>query len=93
MTCRNCENPASEAWRHKANRLIQAMSFKAWHDANHDKRGRRYKRHRPYVIPAEAEALVECLGMHDQVAAEHRAKDMFLTNYRILQVTKGAPDA
>lgn len=49
------------------------LSRESWYKMNHDKHGKRYKRHRPYTIPADAEELVDCLGEDD----EQRAKAIF----------------
>lgn len=67
-----------QTWRDKANRIIAEMSFDAWHKANTRRDGARYKKHRQYSIPEVAQELVVCLGMHDQQAAELRAKQIFI---------------
>lgn len=65
-----------EGWEKKVESVIGRLSHIAWHQANHDKLGNRYKRHHPYRIPEEAQELVKCLGMHDRRAAEIRAKEI-----------------
>lgn len=83
------EQPESKPiWRGKASRIIAELSHAAWLQANTKRDGSRYKRHRPYTIPKVAEDLVACLGMHDQRAAEHRAKQIFCWELQ----TAGDPD-
>lgn len=57
-------------WQEKAHRLIAADCFAAWRDANTPRR----KQHRPYTVPEQARALVECLASND----EPRAKAIFI---------------
>ena len=61
-------------WEAKVERVIGKFAYASWHQANHDRSGRRYKRHRPYSIPDEARRLVEILGLRDRTAAERAAK-------------------
>lgn len=68
-------------WCDKANRIIAELSWDAWHKANHNKQGKRYKKHRPYSVPEDAQMLVECLGDHDQKCGEERAKRYFVWGY------------
>lgn len=63
------------AWMAKAHRVINDLCRQSWYQANHDAQGRRYKRHRPYAIPYEAEQLVKCLENQD----EEGAKAIFLS--------------
>ena len=70
----------NDSWRTKADRIIGELSFQAWHAANHDKAGRRYKKHRPYTIPLMADRLVECLSASDELAA----KQIFIYEYQYL---------
>lgn len=73
-------------WREKANRRIQELARGSWRAANtlHSgpRKGQLRKRHRPYTIPAEADALVEALGDHDEQRGELRAKRIFVYGYR-----------
>jgi hypothetical protein len=66
------------SWENKVDAVIGRLSYVAWVQANHDKHGRRYKKHHPYHVPEEAQMLVECLGMHDRRAAEIRAKEIMM---------------
>jgi hypothetical protein len=68
----------TRTWEHKVDAVIGRLSRAAWYQANHDKQGNRYKRHHPYRIPSEAEALVTCLGMRDRRAAEISAKEIMM---------------
>ncbi len=61
-------------WRQKAHVIIAKLNLDAWHKANHDKNGKRYKRHRPYTPPEDAQTLVDCLNKND----EERAKALFI---------------
>lgn len=63
-----------KTWEDKVERVIGKLSYAAWFDANHDRRGGRDKKHRPYSLPEEAVELVECLGDPNRKRAEHRAK-------------------
>ncbi len=64
------------SWESKVQRVIGKLSYVAWDAANHDASGRRYKRHRPYRMPAEADELVKILGMQDRRVAERKAKEI-----------------
>jgi hypothetical protein len=57
-------------WREKANRVIGQLCRESWRKANHDKNGNRYKRHRPYTVPEDAQTLVDCLNKDDEVTAK-----------------------
>jgi hypothetical protein len=63
-------------WENKVEKVIGRMAQAAWHQANHDKTGKKYKKHRPYRLPEEAEELVKILGMHDRKRAEMKAKEI-----------------
>lgn len=67
-----------DGWRAKANKIIGEMCLAAWRKANIKPNGQRYKKSRPYAVPADAAFLVECLGSHDHERAEHDAKAMFM---------------
>jgi len=69
-------------WENKVEEVIGRLSRAAWYQANHDKSGKRFKKHRPYTIPDEAKRLVEILGMHDRREAEIQAKEC-MELYRI----------
>ena len=64
------------SWESKVERVIGKLSYAAWDAANHDRSGHRYKRHRPYRLPEEADELVKTLGMRDRRAAEIKAKEI-----------------
>lgn len=49
----------------KAQSLVAADSLAAWREANVLPNGQRRKRHRPYVIPPRAHAMVDALGKGD----------------------------
>ena len=66
----------SKKWEDKVERVIGKLSFAAWAHANHDRSGKRYKKHRPYSLPEEAAELVSCLGDRDRHRAEVRAKEI-----------------
>ena len=61
-------------WEHKIHDVIGKLCYVSWYQTNHDKQGKRYKKHRPYSRPQEAQRLVEILGMHDRRQAECDAK-------------------
>ena len=61
-------------WENKVEEVIGKLNHIAWFQANHDKQGKRFKKHRPYRVPEEAQRLVECLGMHDRREAEIQAQ-------------------
>ncbi|RJQ30278.1 hypothetical protein C4565_00405 [Candidatus Parcubacteria bacterium] len=63
-----------QPWEEKANKIIASMCRGSWYMSNHDKHGRRFKRHRPYTVPPDAQLLVECLGKGD----EETAKSIFI---------------
>lgn len=65
------------AWETKAHATIARLCFAAWDKAQQKRGGGRYRRHRPYAIPAEADALVKALGMHDRREAEETCKALF----------------
>jgi len=66
-----------KTWRDKAERIVENLCRESWKQANFKTNGQQYRRHRPYSVPKLAEDLVNCLGMHDQQAAELRAKQIF----------------
>jgi poly(3-hydroxybutyrate) depolymerase len=49
----------------KAQTLIAADSLAAWREANTLANGKRRKHHKPYVISARAQAMVEALRAND----------------------------
>lgn len=61
-------------WREKASRVIGQLCRDAWYKLNHDKHGKRFKRHRPYTVPDDAQTLVDCLNKND----EETAKALFI---------------
>jgi len=63
-------------WETKVNKVIAKLCYASWYQANHNAQGKRYKKHRPYSIPKEAERLVEALGMPDRREAEIKAKTL-----------------
>lgn len=73
-------------WRAKAHRLIFNLCWESWYQAQHDKHGKRYKKHHPYTVPELAEKLVACLGARDQAQGELEAKAIFLS-YDGIQAT------
>lgn len=64
------------SWENKVERVIAKLSYASWYKANHDRAGRRYKKHRPYRLPEEASELVATLGDHNRRRAEIRAKEI-----------------
>ena len=74
-------------WENKVEEVIGKLSRIAWYQANHDKQGKQYKKHRPYRVPEEASLLVTYLGMHDRKEAENLAKSyMHLLRIRGLPI-------
>ena len=65
----------NEAWKEKTHRVIQRLSVKSYNQSNIKKNGKRYKKHRPYSIPEDAQELIECLATNN----EEQAKYIFLT--------------
>ena len=63
-------------WEEKVQRVIGKLSAEAYRRANTDRTGKKFKRHRPYRIPEEAEALVKCLGDHNRARGEEACKTM-----------------
>lgn len=63
-----------KTWRDKAHRRIGELCRAEYLRVNTTRDGRRRKTHRPYVVPLEAEILVDCLATDD----EHRAKSLFV---------------
>ena len=68
-----------KTWQDKAHRIIAALCLESYSKTNTKKDGGKYKTHRPYIVPQEAEILIECLNTND----EHRAKSMFVWDYKI----------
>lgn len=62
-----------EHWETRAHSLIAELARVSYLEANTDRRGNRYRRHRPYSLPTIARDLVECLGTRN----EERAKAIF----------------
>ena len=58
------------AWQRKAHCLVAEDCFAAWRAANPPAR----RKHKPYSVPAQAQALVDCLRSGDEM----RAKAIFL---------------
>jgi hypothetical protein len=73
---------SSADWRDKANRLIAAACRQSQLQANTKPDGTRYKKHRPYSVPAVAKNLIDCLNADD----EHRAKSLYLYDYDTQQM-------
>lgn len=69
----------STPWRDKANRIISSLCYESWKQTNFSPSGKQYKKHRPYSVPDLARDLVDCLGALNQVAAEEKAKSLFLS--------------
>jgi len=65
-------------WQDKANAIIQQLCMREYRKANYFADGTKAKKHYPYHVPTIAEELVKCLGMHDQKAAEVKAKALFM---------------
>ena len=59
-------HPKPKTWRDKVHDRIRTLCNEAWRNKNIRPDGRRYKKHRPYQVPAEAQALVEALGRDDE---------------------------
>ena len=59
-----------EPYEIKAHQLISALCTSSWKQATTAPNGHRYKTHRPYTVPALAQALVEQLGRHDEEAVK-----------------------
>ena len=62
-------------WENKIQDVIGKLCYASYKQANYNKQGIKYKKHRPYSIPEEAQVLVKCLGMHDRRKAEISAKE------------------
>ena len=74
-------------WEIKVEEVIGKLNRLACYQANHDKQGKRYKKHHHYRVPEEVQRLVECLGMHDRREAEIQAKEyMELLRFRGLPI-------
>jgi hypothetical protein len=80
------------SWENKADKVIAALCFAAWEQANpRGRNGQRPKKHRPYQVPELASRLVSALGLHDAREREESVKALLLQhNYRELV---GATDA
>jgi hypothetical protein len=63
-----------KTWHDKADKVIANLCFQSWYETNHNRQGKRYKKHRPYAVPEVAADLVECIGTDN----EERAKTIFL---------------
>jgi hypothetical protein len=66
-----------EPWATKARKVMDALCFDSWRVANTKKDGTRYKKHRPYAIPAEVEELIDALKLSDRSKAEKEVKAIF----------------
>lgn len=75
-------------WERKAHELVARYCREAYLRANtpkravrrllaRDSRVRLVKKHRPYTVPAIANALVAALGIHEDVAREREIKRLF----------------
>ena len=75
-------------WERKAHEIIARYCRESWLHANtpsaatrkllrDDPSVRLYKKHRPYVVPAIANALVVALRIHDNHTREHEVKRLF----------------
>lgn len=64
------------SWEEKVGKVIGKLAHSAQQAANTDRAGKRYKRHRPYRLPEEADALVKCLGDRDRVRGERACKEI-----------------
>lgn len=75
-------------WERKAHETIARYCRESWLRANtpnaatmkllqDDPSVRLYKKHRPYAVPAIADALVKALAIHDSRAREHEVKRLF----------------
>ena len=58
----------------KAHRIIGVLCMVSYLKANTRKDGGRYKKHRPYSVPVEAEDIIDCLNRDD----EHTLKAIFM---------------
>ena len=58
------------AWQDNVKKVIGEDCKQAYLEAQTDKRGKRYKKRRPYIIPAISLALVDALNKHDEVEAK-----------------------
>ncbi len=61
----------------KAHRIIGVLCMASYVQANTRKDGGRYKKHRPYSVPEEAEELIDCLNRDD----EHTLKSIFMERH------------
>ena len=71
---RGASKRSGRTWENKVQSVIGKLSQVAYAQTNLDPSGKRYKTHRPYRLPDEANDLVQILGLHDRKDAEHRAK-------------------
>lgn len=67
---------SAPGWHAKVHRVIAQMARKSYEQTNTNAAGERYKRHRPYSLPDEANQLVGHLGDRDQVRGERGAKEV-----------------
>jgi hypothetical protein len=70
METTHMTNATSTGWEAKAHRIIAAECLASYLQTNTRPDGQRYRRHRPYAVPATAEALVRCLGTNDEAGAK-----------------------
>lgn len=68
-------------WQAKAQQIIAALCLAAYRQANYLPNGRKRAKHVPYVVPAEARALVDCLNRDDEIGA----KSLMMHDYTIQQ--------
>lgn len=61
-------------WESKVQQVIGVLAATAYKKANYNKQGRKYKKHRPYRIPEEADQLVQCLGDRNRKRGEITCK-------------------
>lgn len=64
------------AWEEKVHKVIGKLAAQAYKQTNYDRQGHKYKKHRPYRLPEEADSLVKCLGDKDRVRGEHTCKEI-----------------
>lgn len=62
-------NPVPD-WRDKANRIIGELCLSSYLQANTRPDGTRYRKHRPYRVPDDAEMLIRCLAESDEATAK-----------------------
>lgn len=61
------------SWYDKAYRVVGELCLDSYKQANY-RRGKKYKKHRPYSVPLLAKLLIEALDEDD----EEQAKSLFI---------------